>query len=710
MSESSAPSDPAGAPPATLPEGPDYQRLVEDLRIGVLLQGPRAEILLSNQAALDLLGLTKEQLLGKTSFDPDWNVIHEDGSPFPGETHPVPVAIAERRAVRDVVMGVYRPRSGDRLWLLVNAEPQLDEDGRLRHVVCTFSDITARQRRIAEVTTVQRVAQAISSTMDLGAIFHTVVSQISRAFGYEMVSIFLREGDGLWLRADLGYQDIPCYIGLDEGVSGRVARTGQPVFVRDARADADFLFALPGTRQSIIVPLKDADGEVLGTLAVESTGMPDLAEDDLGMLTLLADQVSVAIVNVRLFAALEEELAERKRLEEERLELERQLLGAQQMETLGLLAAGTAHDFNNLLQVILGNATLARAAATDQARVVRSMDRIEAAARRAAELTQQLLAYAGKGRYIIQQIDLDATIAPAIVQIRPTLVEGIALRYEPAGASQTVLADETQICQIARNLILNAAEAIGDAAGTIAVTTGRQRLDREDLAAPQLAQDLPAGDYVYLDVADDGPGMDDATLARVFEPFFTTKFTGRGLGLPAVQGIARAHQGAVRVWSAPGRGTRVRVWLPAVVDAPADELEPAPIARATPSSGRRRQATVLVVDDEEGVRALMARLLERAGYAVLTASDGRAGIATFRTNPDAIACVLLDLTMPRMSGEQVLHELRATTPDVPIILMSAYSEAEATSRFDRHSLAGFLRKPFWPEELIGKIRGVIRET
>lgn len=255
------------------------------------------------------------------------------------------------------------------------------------------------------------------------------------------------------------------------------------------------------------------------------------------------------------------------------------------------------------------------------------------------------------------------------------------------------------------NLVMNAAEAIG-AAGTIRVMADRQRMSQAELAATQLGPDLPEGEYVFLEVADDGSGMDEATQARIFEPFFTTKFTGRGLGMAAVLGSVRSHNGALRVWSAPGQGTRVRVWLPALAKGAAtgsgspDQKQPA--SRHAPQLGANRSsslATILVIDDEDGVRAVTARLLERASYSVLTAPDGRRGIATFQLHAELIACVLLDLTMPQSSGEQVFHELRRMAPDVPILLMSGYSEQEATGRFAGLGIAGFLHKPFTPDDL-----------
>ncbi|HEU5099610.1 MAG TPA: response regulator, partial [Roseiflexaceae bacterium] len=282
----------------------------------------------------------------------------------------------------------------------------------------------------------------------------------------------------------------------------------------------------------------------------------------------------------------------------------------------------------------------------------------------------------------------------------------VTLRYHADADLPPVHGDVAQIRQAVINLVINAAEAYGSTPAEIVITAGRERIDtaQADLAEPP---ELSAGDYAFVEVADGGPGMDETTQARMFEPFFTTKFMGRGLGLPAVQGIIRSHQGALRVWSAPGLGTRVRFWLPSGDIRP--DGDPAGVPSAHPDSLDSKQTgtTILVIDDEDGVRNVAARLLERAGWSVLTASDGRAGIEVFQANLGTIGCVLLDLTMPHMSGEQVFHELRRIKPDARIILCSGHSEEKATSRFGRHELAGFLQKPFTPEELRSKVHDVL---
>jgi signal transduction histidine kinase/CheY-like chemotaxis protein len=415
-----------------------------------------------------------------------------------------------------------------------------------------------------------------------------------------------------------------------------------------------------------------------------------------------ADLASIALDNARLYAAAQQELAERKRAESEQLALERKLLEARKAESLGVLAGGIAHDFNNLLQVIVGNVDLAIADADDPASARVSLERIADAAQRAADLTRQLLAYAGKGRYLVQRIDLELVLLDALNQLRSVLPPTVEIYHSIVPNLPPMQGDMAQIRQVVINLVLNAAEAFEQARGEIALSCGAERIPPAQIGAADAPPDLVAGDYVFVEIADSGPGMDPATQARMFEPFFTTKFTGRGLGLAAVQGIIRSHQGAVQVWSAPGHGTRVRFWLPCSGDMRAEP------AGSTDLTGRAHAGdTVLVIDDEDGVRAVAARLLERAGWTVLTAADGRSGIDLFQASVDAIGCVLLDLTMPHMSGEQVFHELRRIKPDARIILSSGYSEEHATSRFSGYALAGFLHKPFTPDELRDKIQQVL---
>ncbi len=248
------------------------------------------------------------------------------------------------------------------------------------------------------------------------------------------------------------------------------------------------------------------------------------------------------------------------------------------------------------------------------------------------------------------------------------------------------------------NLIINASEALGEEGGAISISTDAIQCKAEDLAGSGFGQDLPEGPYVRLEVADTGYGMDQQTLVKIFDPFFTTKFTGRGLGLAAVQGIVRGHKGAIQVSSEPGKGTTFRVLFPA--SGPA-----VPAARSEPAAASGRGGgTVLVVDDDETIRISTQRMLERAGFAALAAGSGREAIRLFREHQHEIRCVLLDLTMPDLDGVATFRELCHVCPDVRVVLCSGYSEEAATERFSGQGLTAFVEKPYQLETLLARIQ------
>ncbi len=387
------------------------------------------------------------------------------------------------------------------------------------------------------------------------------------------------------------------------------------------------------------------------------------------------------------------DITARKRAEAERLNLERKLQETQRLESLGLLAGGIAHDFNNLLMGILGNVSLALMELSTHSPAYESVVQIERAAQRAADLTRQMLAYAGKGRFVIHKINLNALVAEMAHLLRASISKKIMLNSHFAPHLPAIEGDASQIRQVVMNLITNAAEAIGDQQGTITLHSQVEYLDQRQLAQIYNAPDLTAGTYVVVSVTDTGCGMDEATQRRIFEPFFTTKFTGRGLGLAAVLGIMRSHRGSITVQSMPGVGSTFTLLLPAVSETAEQSIErpPAPTGLVWPSIHNK---TVLVIDDEEDVREVVARMLQHLGCTVLLANDGDMGLELFQARINTIDCVLLDITMPRLSGEQVFQEIKCLCDHMPIILMSGYTEQEALSRFANLSGDAFLQKPF----------------
>ena len=397
------------------------------------------------------------------------------------------------------------------------------------------------------------------------------------------------------------------------------------------------------------------------------------------------------------------DITERKRMDRERRKLQARVRKAQKMESLGLLAGGVAHDFNNLLVGILGHAGLALMEISEDSPLRSLIQQIETAAIRASELTNEMLAYSGKGRFMVEAIDLTELVREMTHLLEVAISKKVKLETQFAADLSAIEGDPTQIRQVVMNLITNASEALGDDSGTVKITTGRIDADRSYLAGTFLDEDLPAGRYVFLDVSDSGPGMDAETRSKIFDPFFTTKFTGRGLGLAAVLGIVRGHRGAIRVYSEVGRGTSFKVLFPATDDAVTAREEP-PAAEAPAFRG---SGCVLVADDEEMVRRVAKLTLENAGYTVLLASDGVEAVESFRQHSAELNVILLDLTMPRMGGEEAYREIQSIRADAKVILSSGFNEQDSISRFGGDQLAGFLQKPFQPHELIDKVRRVV---
>ena len=360
---------------------------------------------------------------------------------------------------------------------------------------------------------------------------------------------------------------------------------------------------------------------------------------------------------------------------------------AQKLESIGLLAGGIAHDYNNLLASIMGYASLLKGDVTDSGR--EKVEAILQASQRAADLTRQLLAYAGRGRFIVQHVDLSKTIHDLAELLYASIPKKVYLKQSLAPDLPAVDADPGQIQQIIMNLILNAAEAIpANSEGTVSVQTSVETVTAERTVTDAVSREpLPEGQYVCLEVTDTGTGMDEAMVARIFDPFFTTKFAGRGLGLAAVGGVVKAHRGAIQVSSSPGNGSTFRILLPAVGQRAGD-------IAAADAANLRGSGTVLVVDDEEMLRKFTSAALEQLGYRVLTAKDGRDAIRVFEESPECIDVILLDLTMPVMSGQEAWDVLKAKCPAVQVILMSGYGESDAAEIFGEKSVSSFLQKPF----------------
>jgi PAS domain S-box-containing protein len=375
------------------------------------------------------------------------------------------------------------------------------------------------------------------------------------------------------------------------------------------------------------------------------------------------------------------DLTERARAESERRERDASVQQAQKLESLGVMAGGIAHDFNNLLSAILGNVDLARALVDDPAEVKEALDQIAAASRRASELTRQMLAYAGRASLRREVVDARAVFMDIVPLVRAAQSKKVEFVVEPMPEPLWVELDPAQLSQVTLNLLTNAAEAIGDDAGTVTLSADRE-------PPPAGSEHNGTRDWVRFSIADSGSGIPEAVRSRIFDPFFTTKDSGRGLGLSAVRGIIRSLGGVLALDSAPGRGTRFNIHLPAVgpPPRPGTPRASAPIVV--------KASTALVVDDEASLRRIARRTLEEMGFTVVEAVDGIEALERFREHADRVRIVILDLTMPRMGGAEVLAELRRTHQTLPVIIASGYDRAAEIATHGNHDRTSFLQKPF----------------
>ena len=462
-------------------------------------------------------------------------------------------------------------------------------------------------------------------------------------------------------------------------------------------------FVNPAAEHLFRRPAHDLIGHPLGfPITAGLTTEIDLSDQNGTSTPVEIRVVEVEWEEEQVYLASLRDLTERRRAEEERRLLEAQMQYAQKLESLGVLAGGIAHDFNNLLMTIVARAGLALRALGPESPGHDHLKQIEKAGLRGGELANQMLTYAGRGKPSIQKLNVSKLVKEMAHLLGVSVSKRAVLNYDLAAKPQTIQADPAQLRQVIINLVTNASEAIGERSGVVTMSTGTVKVRLDQLKHWYVAGTLPPDLSVYLDVRDTGCGMTDETLPKIFDPFFTTKFTGRGLGLAALLGIVRAHGGAVAVKSQPGRGTHFRLLFPSALP---KELENK--KASVTDLDWRGTGTILVVDDEEDVRIASKLILEEIGFRVMTAEDGRAGLAEFQEHRHDITVVLLDLTMPHMNGQELLKEIREINQGIPVILSSGYTEEDALKRFSGTGINGFIQKPYQVEALIDKIRKVI---
>ncbi len=403
-------------------------------------------------------------------------------------------------------------------------------------------------------------------------------------------------------------------------------------------------------------------------------------------------------VNVQL---LEKAITERKRLEEERLVMERKLLHAQKLESLGVMAGGIAHDFNNLLMAILGNLEFALTDLGLGAKGKKAIENAIQASEKSAELSHQMLIYSGSAHYAPKDLDLGELAHKNEHLFNSIIPQTTTLNFKINKGLPLIRGDDNQIQRAITNLVINASEAIGENTGDVTLKTGVMDCDESYLRGSRLEVKPDPGEFVFLEVTDTGCGMDAETQHKLFDPFFSTKFWGRGLGMAEVMGTVKGHHGAIMVESELGKGTIIRVLFPVPKEAQ-DQPERVLVAvdsRAPASDIVTSRQTILLVEDEELVRGMVHNRMELLGYDTIAAVDGEEGVRIFRERLNEIDLVLLDFVMPGMNGVEAFEELIRINPDVKVILSSGYTEDVVSKSFPGPKPAGFLNKPYKLEVL-----------
>lgn len=630
-----------------------YRVLFEYAADGIVLLDSQGRIVECNDHECELRGLSKDRLLGRH--------VTDSMTPDSRETYIAAFAQLEKGLHTEGEVEIRR-NDGEIRHVWHKGVPLTDDKGRFNGVLEYSRDITERRRMEA----------AYRKESDF------CTSAIKSLPGI----LYVFDERGRYLRWNKSFE-------RDMGYSAEEIARMTPLD-----------FVVPRDRAA-------ASNAIESVFAVgEATAEVTLAAKDGRELSYFHTGVRTEIDGVPCIVGVGMDITERKRAEEEGKRLEMRVQHAQKLESLGVLAGGIAHDFNNLLVGILGHAGLAKQDTPPDSHVGNALQQIEIAARRAADLANQMLAYAGKGHFRVESLDVNTLVEEMAHLLKASISKKATLELDLAADLPPVNADATQIRQVVMNLITNASDALGDESGHVRLCTRAERVDHDRRPATYPAEELNPGDYVVVEVTDTGAGMDRATLARVFDPFYSTKPAGRGLGLASVIGIARSHKGGIRVNSTPGQGTTFTVYLPQGTKTAVDSKQviAAPAAAASTDGG---SGVVLVADDEEVVRSVASMSLQRGGYQVITACDGADAVRVFSENAGQIRAVLLDMAMPILGGEEVFRALRERRPDVPILLTSGYDGHDTAGRLAGDANADFIQKPYTPNELVAKLAALL---
>ncbi|GFO64176.1 PAS domain-containing protein [Geomonas paludis] len=598
-------------------------------------------------------GLDRTELIrGKSDYDLPW--LQEESDAYRADDR----SVMDSNTPKYHIIEQQLQASGDRHWVDTTKVPLCDDSGAVVGVLGVYENITERKR--------------VEEARD------RALAMLESLLASSPTGILVYDGEtGACVKAN-------------HSIAGMVGGTVEGLLSQNFRSIASF-------KETGIYELGErvlADGQTRNMeVAISTSFGRDLQVE------VFLSRFDVEGTHHLMFISVD--MTERKRLEEEKRQIEAQMLHVQKLESLGVLAGGIAHDFNNILMVVLGNADLALLRVPPDSPATENLVQIEQAATRAADLARQMLAYSGRGNFVIEKLDLNRLVQDMGSMLEVSISKKALLRYNFAPDLPAISGDATQLRQVILNLVINASEAMDEGTGLISISTRSMQCDRSYLSESWIDDRLPEGCYVVLEVSDTGCGIDRDIIPKIFDPFFTTKFTGRGLGMAAVLGIVRAHKGAIKVYSEKGKGSSFRLLLPCSAGA-ADCPEPPQSQELWHGSG-----TVLLADDEESIRVLGSDMLRSLGFDVMLASDGREAVELFKAGMDDIVCVLLDLTMPNLDGEQTFRELRALKPDVKVIMSSGYNEQEVSLKLAGAGLSGFIQKPYKVLEMSRKLSEVL---
>lgn len=630
-----------------------FKKVFDKAPVGIVITDSEGKVVTANQTVSDMFGYSVEEIKNRDNVS-----VYTDRS----DRKKIFETLREEGAVSDFEVPV-KDREGNILWLNLNI--RTIEAGSAKYNLMVFIDITRRK------DTEKKLRDSLENTRLILEAIPDMVFRIDK--------------DGVFLdykahRRDL-YRDPEEFLGkrydevLPPEISEKISENIRKALKSSAVQQFEYQLDVGGKKR-------------------------------FWQSRLIGDSESMNVIGIV------HDITEMREAFEEKLKLELRMQQTQKLESMGLMAGGIAHDFNNILMAIIGNAEMAAMNVDPSSPARTNIEEILEASARAGELTSQMLAYSGRGKFKLVSFDLNSLINEMKNLIDSATSKRITLDYELAEDPPVIRGDPTQIKQVVLNIAINASEAVGENEGRIRISTGRMACDESCFSEcakkgfASMAEPPEEGYCSYFEVEDDGCGMDDETASRIFEPFFTTKFTGRGLGMAAVEGIVRGHRGAISIDTAPGKGTVFRVLFPYFSGdedrGPADDP---PLGR--PGKDPKIDGKILVVDDEEPVNRLARKLLESSGVNTISARDGSEALNIFEERGNEIACVILDLTMPGIDGVAAFQRLRAISPEIPVIITSGYNEKDVWQRFGEERPSGFLKKPYKLEALIDKLREIL---